>query len=42
MRAAFAPSLFANAILDHRMTTKSYGRYFLRALPECAVEMFEL
>ena len=30
------------AILDHRILTKAYGRYFLRALPQCAIEMTSL
>ncbi len=30
------------AILDHRVLTKAYGRYFLRALPPCAIEMTAL
>jgi len=30
------------AILDHRILTKAYGRYFLRALPPCAIEMTSL
>jgi ATP-dependent DNA helicase DinG len=30
------------AILDHRVLTKAYGRYFLRALPPCRVEMTAL
>lgn len=30
------------AILDHRILTKAYGRYFLRALPPCAIEMTAL
>ncbi len=30
------------AILDHRVLTKAYGRYFLRALPGCRVEMTAL
>jgi len=30
------------AICDHRVLTKAYGRYFLRALPECATETFKL
>jgi ATP-dependent DNA helicase DinG len=30
------------AILDHRITTKAYGRYFLRALPTCRTEVIEL
>ena len=30
------------AILDHRILTKAYGRYFLRALPPCRVEMTKL
>ncbi len=30
------------AILDHRVLTKAYGRYFLRALPACATEVIEL
>ncbi len=29
-------------ICDHRVLTKSYGRYFLRALPDCATETFRL
>jgi len=29
-------------ICDHRVVTKAYGRYFVRALPECATEMFSL
>jgi ATP-dependent DNA helicase DinG len=30
------------AILDHRVLTKAYGRYFLKALPSCALEVIEL
>jgi ATP-dependent DNA helicase DinG len=30
------------AILDHRILTAAYGRYFLRALPPCATEMVQL
>jgi ATP-dependent DNA helicase DinG len=30
------------AILDHRVLTAAYGRYFLRALPACATEMIQL
>lgn len=30
------------AILDHRVLTAAYGRYFLRALPACATEMVAL
>jgi ATP-dependent DNA helicase DinG len=30
------------AILDHRILTKAYGRYFLRALPPCRIEMTSL
>jgi ATP-dependent DNA helicase DinG len=30
------------AILDHRVLTKAYGRYFLRALPQCRIEMTNL
>jgi len=30
------------AILDHRVLTKAYGRYFLRALPTCRTEMVKL
>jgi ATP-dependent DNA helicase DinG len=30
------------AICDHRVLTAAYGRYFLRALPACATEMFQL
>ena len=30
------------AILDHRILTKAYGRYFLRALPECRMETIAL
>ncbi len=30
------------AICDHRVLTAAYGRYFLRALPPCATEMFKL
>jgi len=29
-------------ICDHRVLTKAYGRYFLRALPPCATETFSL
>jgi len=29
-------------VLDSRLVNKSYGRTFLRSLPECPVEMFEL
>jgi ATP-dependent DNA helicase DinG len=29
-------------ILDHRVLTKAYGRYFLRALPTCRTETFDL
>jgi ATP-dependent DNA helicase DinG len=29
-------------VLDSRLLTKSYGRAFLRSLPECPVETFEL
>jgi ATP-dependent DNA helicase DinG len=29
-------------ICDHRVMTKAYGRYFLRALPECQSETFTL
>ena len=29
-------------ICDHRVMTKAYGRYFLRALPECHSETFTL
>lgn len=30
------------AILDHRVATASYGRYFLRALPTCPTTVFRL
>ena len=30
------------AILDHRVLSKTYGRYFLRALPACPVTMIDL
>jgi ATP-dependent DNA helicase DinG len=30
------------AILDHRVLTAAYGRYFLRALPDCASELIQL
>jgi len=30
------------AILDHRILTAVYGRYFLKALPPCATEMVQL
>jgi len=30
------------AILDHRVATASYGRYFLRALPPCPTTIFRL
>ncbi len=30
------------AICDHRVLTKAYGRYFLKALPDCATETFDL
>lgn len=30
------------AILDHRVCTASYGRYFLRALPPCETTVFRL
>jgi ATP-dependent DNA helicase DinG len=30
------------AILDHRILTAAYGRYFLKALPPCATEMVQL
>jgi len=30
------------AILDHRILTKAYGRYFLKALPSCALDIIEL
>lgn len=30
------------AILDHRVLTKAYGRYFLKALPTCRTEVIEL
>lgn len=30
------------AILDHRVATASYGRYFLRALPPCPTTVFRL
>jgi ATP-dependent DNA helicase DinG len=30
------------AICDHRVMTKAYGRYFLRALPTCETETFQL
>jgi ATP-dependent DNA helicase DinG len=30
------------AILDHRILTKAYGRYFLKALPGCAIDIVEL
>ncbi len=30
------------AILDHRVLTKAYGRYFLKALPPCTVDVIEL
>ena len=30
------------AICDHRVLTKQYGRYFLRALPDMPVEQFKL
>ncbi len=30
------------AILDHRILTKAYGRYFLKALPPCATEIINL
>jgi ATP-dependent DNA helicase DinG len=29
-------------ICDHRVMTKAYGRYFLRALPDCQMEAFSL
>ena len=29
-------------ISDHRVLTAAYGRYFLRALPPCATELFQL
>ncbi|MBA3686944.1 MAG: helicase, partial [Planctomycetes bacterium] len=29
-------------ICDHRVLTKAYGRYFLRALPECDTQTFSL
>ncbi|MBA3710580.1 MAG: helicase, partial [Planctomycetes bacterium] len=29
-------------ITDHRVLTKAYGRYFLKALPACGVEIVEL
>jgi ATP-dependent DNA helicase DinG len=29
-------------ICDHRVLTKAYGRYFLKALPECTTEVFSL
>ncbi|MBA2481531.1 MAG: DEAD/DEAH box helicase [Planctomycetes bacterium] len=29
-------------ITDHRVLTKAYGRYFLKALPPCGVEIIEL
>jgi ATP-dependent DNA helicase DinG len=29
-------------ICDHRVLTAAYGRYFLRALPPCATELFQL
>lgn len=30
------------AIMDHRVATASYGRYFLRALPSCPTTVFRL
>jgi ATP-dependent DNA helicase DinG len=30
------------AILDHRVLTKAYGRYFLKALPSCELEVIDL
>jgi ATP-dependent DNA helicase DinG len=30
------------AILDHRVLTAAYGRYFLRALPACATELIHI
>ena len=30
------------AILDPRILGKSYGRYFLKALPQCRTEIIEL
>lgn len=30
------------AICDHRVMTKAYGRYFLRALPTCETQTFKL
>jgi ATP-dependent DNA helicase DinG len=30
------------AILDHRVCTASYGRYFLKALPPCPTTVFRL
>jgi ATP-dependent DNA helicase DinG len=32
----------AVVICDHRILTKAYGRYFLKALPACATEIFDL
>lgn len=29
-------------ICDHRVLTKAYGRYFLRALPDCETQAFQL
>ena len=29
-------------ICDHRVLTKRYGRYFIRALPEMPTEYFQL
>ena len=36
------PSDGSVIILDHRVLTAAYGRYFLRALPACATEMIAL